>query len=76
MVVATLTITFSRAQALRITASPSSGSLIVSGATTGNGTNAGSGAAWASGSTLYVGGDSSGGRNVSGRYVGAAIAPA
>lgn len=75
-VVATLTITFSRAQALMITASPTRGSLTVSGATTGNGTNVGTGAAWPSGSTLYVGGDNAGAHNVTGRYVGAAIAQA
>lgn len=72
-VVASLTITFSRAQALTITARPSAGSLAVSGATTGDGTNTGAGAAWASSSTLYIGGDSGGTNSVTGRYVGAAI---
>lgn len=75
-VVAALTITFSRAQSLTITAKPSAGSITVSGATSGNGTNTGTGAAWASSSTLYVGGDNTGGNNVTGRYVGASIAEA
>lgn len=75
-VVAALTVTFGRAQALTITARPSAGSLTVSGATTGNGTATGSGAAWASASTLYVGTDSAGTNPVTGRYVGAAITQA
>jgi len=73
-VVASLTVTFSRAQALTIRAIPSAGSLTVAGATTGNGTNVGTGAAWASGSTLYVGGDNASGNNATGRYIGGAIA--
>lgn len=72
-VVAALSITFSRGQALTITARPSAGSLTVSGATTGNGTSTGTGAAWASDETLYVGGDSSGTSNATGRFVGSSI---
>lgn len=66
-IVATLTVTFSRAQALTITAIPSSGSLTVAGATTGNGTNTGSGAAWPAATTLYVGADNAAGNNFFGR---------
>jgi hypothetical protein len=75
-IVATQTVTFSRAQALTITVKPAAGSLTVAGATTGNGTATGSGAAWASSATLYCGGDNSGANNVTGRYVGATIAQA
>lgn len=75
-VVAALTITFSRAQTLTITAKPSAGSITVSGATTGDGTNTGTGAAWASGQTLHIGGDYLGNNNATGRFVGASIAVA
>lgn len=75
-IVASRTITFSRAQSLTITAKPSAGSLTVSGATTGDGTTTGSGAAWASSATLYVGGDNSGGNNATGRFVGASVSVA
>lgn len=75
-VVTSTTVTFSRAQALTITAKPSAGSLTVAGATTGNGTTTGSGAAWASSATLYVGGDNSGANNITGRIVAAQIAQA
>ena len=73
---APLTVTFSRGQALTITAKPSAGSITVSGATTGNGTNTGTGGAWTSGQTIYVGGDSAALNNVTGRYVGAVITEA
>lgn len=56
----TLTVTMtSRALPLTITVQPSAGTLIVAGATTGNGTNTVAGAAWASG-TLNVGTSSAG----------------
>lgn len=74
--VGTLTVTFSRGQSLTITAKPSAGSLTVSGATTGNGTNTGSGAAWASSQTLYIGGNSLGTNNATGRFVGALLTEA
>lgn len=75
-VVGTLTITFSRGQALTITAKPSAGSITVSGATTGDGTNTGTGAAWASSATLYIAGDNVGFNPATGRYVGARISKA
>jgi len=75
-IVATKTVTFSRGQALTITAKPSAGSITVAGATTGNGSNTGTGAAWTSGQTMYVGGDAAGALNVTGRYVGAVITEA
>lgn len=75
-IVAALSITFSRGQALTITAKPSAGSITVSGATTGDGTNTGTGAAWASSATLYVGGNNAGGNNATGRFVGASVSVA
>lgn len=53
-VIASLNITFSRFQALTITAKPSAGTLTVSGATTGNGTASGTGGAWAGGGSGIV----------------------
>lgn len=66
-------ITFPAYQQLTITAKPSAGSLVVAGASTGNGTYTGTGAAWAAASTLYVGGDNAGANNVTGRFVGSSI---
>lgn len=66
-------ITFSRAQVLTITGKPTAGTIIVSGATAGNGTNTVAGAAWAAAQTLYIGGNSGGANNVTGRYVGYAV---
>jgi hypothetical protein len=76
VVVATQTVTFSRGQALTITAKPTAGSLTVAGATTGNGTATGTGLGWLAAQTLYIGGDAAGANNVTGRYVGARIVQA
>lgn len=57
----TLALTFtSRDQALTITVRPTAGTLTLSGATTGDGTNTVAGAAWAAASTLYIGADNAG----------------
>ncbi len=66
-VVATKTITLtSRSIVLTLTAQPSAGTLAVAGATTGDGSNSGAGAAWTSG-TLYVGTDDGGTNGLYGR---------
>jgi hypothetical protein len=75
-VAASLTLTFSRYQALTITAKPAAGTLTVSGAATGNGTASGTGAAWASGQTLYVGADNTGTDSLYGRIVGSTLVAA
>lgn len=67
-VIASTVVTFSRGQALTLTAKPSAGKLVVSGATTGDGTYTGSGTAWPSATTLYVAGDNAGGHPATGRF--------
>jgi hypothetical protein len=69
--VAERTVTFSRGQALTITAKPAAGKLTVSGASTGDGSNTGSGASWTSSATLYVGGDDAVGHVATGRFLDA-----
>lgn len=66
-------ITFARYQKLVITGKPTAGTIMVSGASAGNGTNTVAGAAWAAAQTLYIGSDNVNTRNVTGRYVASSI---
>lgn len=64
----TLSPTWSRDQVLSIRFNPAAGTITLAGATTGNGANGGSGAAWAAASTLYVGADNAGANNAFGHF--------
>lgn len=66
--------TWSRGQALTITAKPTANKVVLSGFTTGDGTTSGAtGSGWATGQTLYIGADHAGGSPFFGRFVGSRL---